>query len=235
MQLNDFIKFDKYFWIARFFPAAISLIPFFVFQYLYFDNLIFAQLKILENYSWVFHIVIVVLLMYVVSALIRGFGKDLVEYRYFIKNNRLPTTQILLGNKKVISEQQLTLLRLKIKRDFEIILIDRRKDCEMLLRINDAVDKIRVKVGYDNTILNQYNIEYGFLRNLTGGLLIFFIADVLLIWFSRIYNNQPVFTLSSIMFLAGVLFAIFSRHILENYGIKYAKQLFNEYLVKKDK
>jgi len=225
------IKFDKYFWIARFFPAIISLIPLFLFQYLYFDNLIFKQLKILEGYSVFFHSVFVLVAIYIVSIVVRGFGKDLIEYHYFIKNNKLPTTQILIGKKKEISVQELKNIKDKIKQDFNIDLNKKCSKREKILRINDSVNRIRAKVGYNNKILNQYNMEYGFFRNQIGGLVIFFLTDGLLMMFSHIYGDLIVFKLSVMMLLFSIIYIIFSWYILDNYGSKYAKQLFNEYMV----
>lgn len=233
MELKDPTSFDKYFWIARVFPSIIALIPFFIVQYLYFDNLIFIQLKNIENYSPILHAIILFLAIYVASVLVRGLGKDLIENLYFIRNNKFPTTQILLGTKRVVSQEQLTLLKSKIKRDFKINLTGKCRHDELLLRINDAVDKIRVRVGYESKILNQYNLEYGFFRNLTGGLIIFFLTDLLLIRFSKIYANPAIFRISLVMLLIGALFAIFSRVILDSCGTKYAKQLFSEYLAAK--
>jgi hypothetical protein len=229
MVLNDIIKFDKYFWIARFFPALIVSLPFFVFQYVYLDNLFLNQLKLLENYSIILHSFIVILIIYLASILVGGFGKELIEKIYFIRNNKFPTIQFLLGNKEM-SNQQLNNLKNKIKKDFKIDLQQRCNQKEKLLRIKDSVNQIIAKVGYDNKILNQYNLEYGFFRNITGGLIIFFITDLLLLGFSFLYKNSLISILSLSLLAIGLIYLAFSWYILDCYGTKYAGKLFNEYL-----
>ena len=227
MAINEIFKFDKYFWVTRIIPIIILLIPFYIFQYNYLGNLVFSNLKILENYSTLFHSIVIVASLYFVSIINRGFGKDIIENFYFNKNNKLPTTQILMGVKKVISNQTLINLKNKIKTDFDISLNIRGH--EMFLRINDAVDQIRNKVGYKHKILNQYNIEYGFFRNLTGGCIFYFLGAFILIVFA--YPSNSTLFYSGISFLAiGLIYMVFSWRILDNHGTKYAKQLFSLYI-----
>jgi len=227
MKLEQIVNFDKYFWIARIFPAIITLIPFYIFQYFYLDNLILKELKNLERYSLLFHSLIIMISLYFAALITRSFGKDLIENFYFIKNNKLPTTQILLGKKKVFSNQTLTNLKNKIKSDFKIDLNSKGK--EKLLRIKDAVDQIRIKVGYKHKILNQYNTEYGFFRNLTGGFIIYIPTTILLILFAY-FNNKILFSIGITMLSVELIYLLFSWKILDNYGTKYAKQLFNLYI-----
>jgi len=232
MKLNDFIKFDKYFWIARFFPALIISTPFFVFQYFFLGNLALEKITLLASNPTLFHSIVIILVIYVSSTLVRGFGKDLIEKFYFIRNHKFPTTQILWGKKLVISKQQLMNLKLKIKEDFSIDLIQKTAQKEKLLRIKDSVDLIIVKVGHGNKILNQYSMEYGFFRNLTGGLVIYFLMTFLLLFFS--YSRNPLGVIYAIcFFFFGIVYLPFSWFVLDNYATKYAKKLFSEYLVKK--
>jgi positive regulator of sigma E activity len=227
MDLNKIVKFDKYTWCAKIFPAVLSLIPLFIFQYFYLENLLFTQLKNIENYSIFIHLLIIALGLFVSSEVTRGFGKNLIEKLYFIRNNKFPTTQILLGKKKVISNQTLLNLKSKIEDELNLNLNSRGK--EKILRINDAVNQIRSKVGYKHKILNNYNIAYGFFRNLTGGFIIYFLTTILLILFAY-SNNILIFYGGILMAIVELIFLSFSWWILDNYGTKYAIQLFNLYL-----
>ena len=232
MALEDIIKFDKYFWIARFFPALIVLVPFFIFQYFYLNNLIFEQLSILESYSALFHSIVMIIIIYISSILVRGFGKDLIEKFYFIRNNKFPTTVMLLGKKKEVSNQQLTNIKSKIKNEFKLDINNKSSQKEKISRIKDAVEQIITKVGYTNKILNQYNTEYGFFRNLTGGTIIFILTDILLISFSIVYKDSNILIISLSLLVGCLIYLVLSWHILDSYGTKYAKKLFNEYLQK---
>ena len=176
MEIKDIQKFNNYFWIGRVFPAIICLIPFFFFQYFYLGNLILTQLKIIESYPLSLNFILFSLSIYTSSILVRVLGKNFIEYLYFAKNHRFPTTQIILGKNTSISKQKVDNIKNKIKKDFKIDLYGKVEHKELLLRINDAVDQIRAKVGYNNKILNQYNAEYGFFRNLTGGMIIYFLV-----------------------------------------------------------
>ena len=229
MTLNEIIKFDKYFWIARVFPALITSIPFIFFQYIYLDNLFFDKLTLLEQYSVAWHSLITLLIVYLSSILVRAFGKDLIEKFYFIKNNKLPTTQILNGEKELMSKEELNNLRKRIKVDFNLNLTSNCFKKEKALRIKGAVKQILYRVGHENKILNQYNMEYGFFRNLAGGFIIYFPITFLLLLFSY-SNNLPLFYLSIGMLIIELIYIGFSWYILDNYGTKYAEQLFSLYL-----
>lgn len=229
MGIDKILKSDKYTFFARFLPTIISLIPFFVFQYFFLDNLIFDNLNALNKYSTILHSFVIVIAIYISSIITRGFGKDLIEKFYFIKNNKFPTTQILLGKKEIMSKQQFKLLKEKIKKDFNIDLISKCSKNEKLMRIKDSVKRILYKVGHENKILNQYNAEYGFFRNLAGGFLIYFLITLLLIIFSY-SDNIILFKVSLALLVIEITFMISSWFILDNYGTKYAEQLFSLYL-----
>lgn len=227
MDLDKIIKFDKYTWRAKIFPTLLSLVPLFIFQYLYFENLIFKWFKGIENYSSVFHIILIGASLFISVEITRSFGKNLIEEYYFIRNNKFPSTQILLNKNKIFSQQFLKNIKSKIRKDFNLDINVKGK--EKILRVKDAVNQIIAKVGYKHQILNNYNISYGFFRNLTGGFLIYLLSTLLLIGFSY-FDNLIIFYASILLLLGEIIFLISSWRILNNHGTKYAKQLFNVYM-----
>lgn len=74
-------------------------------------------------------------------------------------------------------------------------------------------------------------MEYGFFRNLAGGMIFFILVDLLLMFFAYLHNDSDVIILSILLLILSIIYLIPSWYILDNYGTKYAKQLFDEYMV----
>jgi hypothetical protein len=90
------------------------------------------------------------------------------------------------------------------------------------------VSLIRDKVK-DGRLLLQHNIEYGFVRNLIGGAVIVFPLTALSAPF--FYFSHPIIFWTFLVMSAGFLtLIVFSRRILEIYGVAYAKVLIQEYM-----
>lgn len=224
---------DKYFWIARILPATIALIPLFILQYFYFNNIIYQGLLNLEETPFLIIFIINLLFLYLASQIIRFFGKDIFEAIIFKKGLKFPTTELLLFSNNGLTDETKKEIRSKIGSVFNLKLPTKTAELsnenDARKRINELIGRVRKKIGYENKILNNYNIEYGFWRNVIGGMPIFIISCILILFFSH-SNNMSLFYLTIISLGISFLLIIFSGSILNNYGKKYATELFNEFM-----
>lgn len=144
----------------------------------------------------------------------------------------MPTTDLLIYEKSIFSTQQIDNIRNKICSDFTISIPSKEQQVEGLeLRktITDAVRQIREKTR-SNAILLDYNIRYGFCRNLLGGLsigIIFTFALIVILFFNIIHLPITPVIWSLILQLILFLGAFFQ---LKGVAKEYAKQLYNVYL-----
>jgi len=227
------MKFDKYTRIARIYPAIISIIPLMLlinvlmidFKSEFLDNLL---LKIS------FQLSLGVILIYLISQINRFISKEFFEKNYFKDETQFPTTNLLLLNDTNFSESYKNKIRSKIKTDFNIELPEKQFENENIektrLEIKDIVGIIRTKLK-NNSLLLQHNIEYGFIRNLIGGSPIGIIFSLMLLLYSFFIHPLLLMQILSIiltLFFMSILF--FHKYLMRQYGILYAKKLFQEYL-----
>ncbi|MEK7074382.1 MAG: HPP family protein [Patescibacteria group bacterium] len=145
----------------------------------------------------------------------------------------MPTTNFLLFSDTHYSNEYKQQIREKILKDFGITLLSKEQEekDEMAARkrIVEAASLIRGKVK-DGRLLLQHNIEYGFARNLIGGSVIAFptalIGVVLFYFFSYKVLPFVVLTVSATIYLVLI---IFSKKIMDVFGVAYAKVLIQEY------
>lgn len=144
----------------------------------------------------------------------------------------MPSTDLLIYEKSIFSTQQIDNIRNKICSDFTISIPSKENQVESLeLRkiITDAVRQIREKTR-SNAILLDYNIRYGFCRNLLGGLsigILFTFGLIVAILFNLI--PFPIIPIVLALILQLIIFvgAFFQ---LKGVAKEYAKQLYNVYL-----
>lgn len=143
----------------------------------------------------------------------------------------MPTTDLLIYEKSIFSTQQIDNIRNKICTDFTISIPPKDQQVESVeLRktITDAVRQIREKTRA-NAILLDYNIRYGFCRNLLGGLsigILFTFALIVTVFFNIIpLSIAPVIwaLILQLTLLGGAFFQ------LKGIAKEYAKQLYNVY------
>lgn len=80
-------------------------------------------------------------------------------------------------------------------------------------------------------LVGQHNLEYGFIRNLSGGSIIVIGISVLnIIIFLWIYPHHAAFIISCVVSLIYLLIVAFSKKMLLNVGNSYAKVLIQEYM-----
>lgn len=146
-----------------------------------------------------------------------------------------PTSRWLVATNSEMSVAQRLNINQKIQRDFQVSLLPASMgDTPQVRRHNaDIVGRIRQFVGSPPKLL-QFNIEYGFFRNLIGASIpvlatglatAYLYTDSLLpVWAYQLTLAYSV--------VAGLLIC-FARPLIERLGIQYARVLFQTYLDKK--
>lgn len=146
-----------------------------------------------------------------------------------------PTTRWLMATNTEMSHAQRESINQHIQRNFRVALLPASMgDTPQVRRHNaDIVGRIRLFVGSPPKLL-QFNIEYGFFRNLIGASLpvlavglacAYLYSEMLLpMWAYHLALAYSVF--------AGALVCL-ARPLIERLGIQYARVLFQTYLAKK--
>lgn len=146
-----------------------------------------------------------------------------------------PTTRWLLPTNSEMSDSQRQSINAKIQRDFQVALLpESMGDNPQVRRHNaDIVGRIRSFVGSPPKLL-QFNIEYGFFRNLIGASLPVLVAGVAN---AHLYSEKllPVWAyhLSFAYAIFAAALVCLARPLIERLGIQYARVLFQTYLDKK--
>ncbi len=220
--------FSKYSLEARVFPTIIGLIPFYILQYFFMNNLIhnkFFELKVVGNIS------ISLIVIYFASEFFIRLPGKLVEDKLFNKKLNFPTTEFLLFNNVEYSTHFKNNIREKLKVDFNVILLSEEEETknenEARMRIKESIGFIISKVKKGHLVLRQ-NISYGFFRNLWSASLIGIVFSGLLIGLS-FQGNPTLFYVGLGLFLAYGLYLIFGKHVIKYFGDNYARKLIEEY------
>ena len=185
-------KNDKYTKYARIYPAVVAmLLPSMALTHYLYNLEIFKELFKQISDSWEF------VILFIPSALIfssigylardffRSISKILFQYPLFKEDETyMPTTDLLIYKKSSYSSTYIDKIMDHIEKDLGLKL--KRKEEQSLNEIEtrkeiaNAVQLIRNKTRGDKILL-QYNIEFGFCRNLMGGLAVSLIFTILLI------------------------------------------------------
>lgn len=148
-----------------------------------------------------------------------------------------PTSRWLVADNTEMSPLQRRSIDKKLQHDFQIGLLPASMgDSPEVRRHNaDLVGRIRLFVGSPAKLL-QYNIEYGFFRNLIGASLPVLAVGVINAY---LYSNSMLPAWAYQLSLAYAVFAgilvCLARPIIERLGTQYARVLFQTYLDKKQK
>lgn len=223
--------FDEYDLKARIYPSLIALAPLFILFYFALKNN--THIKTFTN---IFSsITLTIIVMFLISEIVRSLGKVL-EKNVFGNELSFPSTEILLHKDIThMSKDRRIQIYEKIETDFGISLPTQREETEdentARQKIKEAIGSIRQKVG-NGRLLLQYNIRYGFWRNLIG---VSWCSSLLCI-FNIIFliasknNDLIILSLSAILLLFYSLIFFFKKSLLNFFGYQYAEQLFLEYL-----
>jgi hypothetical protein len=225
---------DEYEIKARFIPTFLSVIPIVHFLIAFLGRAFWDEL--FTSISWMLVIADLSLSFIVMLALVQfqcSLGKIWIEESIFGKGGeRFPTTDMLLYNGGLISTQRKEQLRSRILGEsgcaFSNEEEERADPSNARLQAREAVGHVRRKVGH-GVMTIQYNIRYGFFRNLIAGMPWAAIGgigcSVMYLLESR-WKPMSLFIGYTLIFLAIYLF---KRAILERLAYSYADTLFNEY------
>jgi len=166
-----------------------------------------------------------------------GIAKHWVEESVFGKAGiNFPTTTILLYQDSFLSKSMKDTIRKKIENDFNFKLMDavqEKADTEEAKKlVREANGFIRRLVG-KGVMLYQYNIRYGFIRNLIGGALwgsLGSLGCAILYGLQKSWHVMAFFTAFSLLFASLILL---KKKILEKFAYQYAETLINEYMIHK--
>jgi len=225
---------DEYEIKARYVPTFISVVPLVQFLLLFLGNSFWSSLS--QNIGWMLitNIGLSLIIMLALVQLQCSFAKYWIEESIFGQGGiNFPTTKMLLLNDSLISEERKEKLRLKIGELFQFSLPtkeEERKNPENAkLKAREAVGHIRNIVGKEEMV-RQYNIRYGFIRNLIGG---FIWSSIGSIGCSVIYGLQndwkPMFLFLT-FFVTHILLFILRKTILNKFAFTYADYLFCRFL-----
>jgi len=231
----DKIKWwDEYEIKARYIPTFLSVIPIVHFSIVFFGGNFWDEL--LESISWMLVIANLSLSSIVMLALVQfqcSLGKVWIEESVFGKGGeRFPTTDMLLYSGRLISKQRKEQLRCRISDitgyTFSTEEEEYADPSNARLQAREAVGHVRAKVGHGIMTI-QYNIRYGFYRNLIAGVVWATTGAIgcsIMYCLESRWKPMSLFIAYAIIFLALYLF---KKPILERLAYSYADTLFNEY------
>lgn len=220
---------------ARYIPAIIAALPAIILSAFIKRDVwisLFSNAKcflVVENIS--LSLIAVLFLIHVQ----RGIAKHVFENLIFKSGKEFPTTTMLLLSDTYLSAEMKTKIRKKIETTFGIHLLTLEKEQENLEEakktIRDAVNLIRKQVKNGDKTL-QYNIHYGFSRNLIAGSLFALPLSALNAFLFGMQNKAGFYisTALAVFFLATL---IFNRIILTHFANAYAECLLSEFVFNK--
>lgn len=226
---------DSYTINARVFPAALSAIPIFVLNYFFLHSYVGNFLESLLGIKWMGEITISLILTYFLAETGRFIAKELYEKIHFKDELSMPSTNFLLHSDSTYTAEHKKKIHSKIFSDFGIQVCSVQEEMgdgqKARKTIVECVSMIRGKVKDGRLILN-HNIQYGFARNLIGGSVIaVFVSIINLYIFGYFIPNMTAFWISLFLALAYLAVISIGKTIMSKYGMRYAKVLFQEYLL----
>lgn len=219
--------FSQYNVIARIFPTIIGLIPFFIFQYFFLNNILSIDSVIA---SVVGNIGLSTILLYAFNQYFVRIPSKMFEDWLFGKQLYFPTTSFLLYSDDEYSDDFKDKIRQSINSDFSIQLPNKEEEKKdekaARKRIKEVIRLIIGKVQ-DGYLVLQHNIEYGFVRNLWGASLVGLLGSALLICFAA--PTDPLGAIGKVLVAAYGLYALFGFLFMKYFGKAYARKLIEEY------
>lgn len=221
-------NFDEYSLRARVFPCLLALLPLFLLGYLFLST--FVNLGFLKSIfsSSLFTVVA----LFLAADTVRNLGKRL-EQKVFNSELEFPTTYLLLHSSEAFTPEKRRQIYTKMGNDFGCTLSTPMEEQENLglakQRLKEAIGLVRQKVE-NGRLLLDYNIRYGFWRNLIGVApvsMFLCLTGSITTFVSGSFGMYIFF--SAIFVFYGSIY-IFSGPLLRFFGEQYAEQLFLEYL-----
>jgi len=228
------MKFDRYFLVARGFPAIISAIPIFILYIFLLRPSIGAFLGELFSLQVASDITLSLALFFVLVEINRYVAKELFEKKVFNNYLDFPTTAFLLHHNGRFSEEYKKKVHGKIMSDYGITVPPAAEEASDPTRsrkiIDDAVGQVRAKVG-TGRLTGQHNIEYGFRRNLAGGAVIAIVISVInIVIFGLVKHDRIPLWISVGVGCFYLLYCAMAKKLIVSAAEDYARVLIQEYL-----
>lgn len=219
--------FSQYYITARLFPTIIGLVPVFIFQYVFLDN-------ILDIKSFISPVLIDISLS---SVILYTFNQYFVRipskiFENLIFKNQLyfPATNFLMYSNREYSSNFKDEIRKSVKKDFSIELpnkyFENKHEIDARKRIKEIVNLIINKVR-DGHLVLQHCAEYGFVRNLWGSSITGIIGSILIICYSN--NGNLINHIGVALLILYSLYFLIGFFIIRYFSYLYAKRLIGEY------
>lgn len=230
-------SWDEYEIKARYVPCLISVIPLSHFLILLLGKVFWSTLA--SDAKWLLVVSNMGLPLVAVIALIQiqcHIGKQWIEEGVFGQGGKyFPTTDMLLLNGGLISNDAKNRIRAKATKMFGINFHDKNMEDadpeEARLIAREAVGHVRRRVG-KGVMTHQYNIRYGFMRNLIGGSFwaIFGSAGCVAIY--ALSSNWKASVPFAVLALVFLLMFLTKKVVLKKLAFTYADALYTEYTTK---
>jgi len=230
-------SWDEYEIKARYIPCFVTAVPLVHFL-IQFAGMSFWE-TLVNNIGWLL-IANTSISLIATLALIQlqcGLAKHWVEEGVFGKSGiKFPTTNLLLYENHVLSRSMKEAIREKIFNDFNFKIMNDVQECD---DVEEARRLVREAVGFirghvrKGLMTHQYNIRYGFMRNLIGGTLWACAGSIgsgVMYGLQKNWEPTALFACSALFFS---LILIFKKIILSKFARQYAEILFSEYLTMK--
>jgi len=230
------MKFNRYVVFARLLPVILTSTPFFVLYYFLLRTTIGDFISELVRFQWISDVGFTLAVIFLLMQIGRFISKELFEKRIFSGGLNFPTTNYLLHSDPQFSADYTKKIHDKIYGDFQIFIPSSEEESVYELdsrkKIVEAMSLIRVRVGKGN-LVNQHNLEYGFIRNLMGGAIVAFLMSVAnIIVFEWISFNQTALIVSCFSAFIYLCLLISGKWLINSFASDYAKILIQEYMAK---
>lgn len=231
---QSLIREKRYHMIAHNYPVIITVTMLVV-------VLALSEYAIWEHISWTARMVtlwmsssIVVAFSFLCSRIIRRIGKDILEDKIIFSTKLKPSTRVLIkSNQRLKKDVKLRVLQ-KLKQEDRWPLDVKIKDMgtkAYLETIDAANSYIRDCTRHDQILFDR-NCNYGFARNIFGGLFVIAIVvlsiDIILFSIGNAYWVEFLYLLGGII----VLMAL-DAFMTYKEGIDYAERLYDVFVGEK--
>lgn len=220
---------------ARYIPAIVAALPAFILSAFIKREVWISLFSNAKSFLVVENISLSLIAVLFLIHIQRGIAKHVFETLIFKSGKEFPTTTMLLLSDTYLSSEMKTKIRKKIETTFGIHLLTLEKEQEnpeeARKTIRDAVNLIRKQVKNGDKTL-QYNIHYGFSRNLIAGSLFALPLSTLNACLFGMQNKAGFYiSVTLAVFFLAVL--IFNKTILTHFANAYAECLLSEFVFNK--
>lgn len=221
---------------ARIFPAIISSLPLIILVNAIFDSQVHQWLNS-DDFTALFGKgTLAIAIVFALSQFNRFVAAEVFERLISKDETNFPTTRLLLPGNDKLGDSTRKAIGTKVHKDFGQELPNRvtpSKESQARRHISDIVRMMRERTR-GHQLLLQHNIEYGFARNLIGACPLALLAAGANIYLYKhqIFDTIPAwgYRASVAYSIAAIFMMLLSKVILDRYGIRYARVLFQAYL-----